>query len=154
MFVPHSFCMVTEAQKKTIWEAQEVIKTSLDLLYQQGKIGSWGYGTRSYEQGQWDPKKKRTKTEYIKAVFRLKALGDKHHFKFGFQHLCWVQNPANTHRVVLLDKHYKSNMPYFHYTEIVNYDDFMQELDLLARIIDQLDLRKFPETTPMQALKN
>ncbi len=136
------FKCMSEEQKKNIEETLQVIQSSLELLQKEGKIGTCGFGTRSYEQGAWDPKKKKTFTDYVKAVLKLRALGSNHPFKFGFTLICFVQNPQNTIQIELIRKEYKAKGPYFHYTDFINYDEFMIELDGLAKIIGQLDLRK------------
>lgn len=146
----------TDIQKKETEEAHELIKQLLDTLNKQGKIGSWGYGCKSFEQGAWDPKKKKTMSEYMKALFNLKKLAKsgKHPFKFGITHLCTVCNPQNTHQVVIWNKEHKSELPFFHYTDILNYDEFMNDINQISMILEKLDLRGFPENNAKLKMVN
>lgn len=136
---------MTESEKKIVLEEISVIHLSLELLQKEGKIGSWGFGLKSYSNGIWDPKRKKTMAEYIKAVFSLRRMKDKSGFRFGFTLQCEVQNPQNSHKIELVTKEYQYAEPAFHVLDPVKYDEFRWELDKLASIIGILDLRNFPK---------
>lgn len=139
-------------QKQIVSQEMQVIQTFLDELQQRSFIGSWEFGVKSNELGIWDPKKKKTFKEYLQAINIFKTKSKLPGFQPGFTLICKVNNPQNTHQIVLCEKKFTANSIFIHYLDFVNYDEIRMDLDIIARALEQMDLREFP-AKPLQNLK-
>ncbi len=75
-------------QKEIIVQEPKIIHTFLDELQQGALIGTWEFGVKSNELGIWDPRKKKTWKEYLRAISIFKIKSKQPRFNLGFTLIC------------------------------------------------------------------